>query len=108
MEIFKLSDMIKGWFVGDFEPVIHRTKECEVGIKTYIKGTIEPKHYHKKAIEITGIIKGKARINDILLGEGDLIVIKPFEEAEFEAIEDVTTVVFKSSSHIGDKFMVND
>lgn len=29
--------MTKGWFVGDFEPSILKTKNCEVGVKSYKK-----------------------------------------------------------------------
>ena len=106
MEKFKLSQMTKGWFVGDFEPSILKTKNCEVGVKSYKKGTLESAHYHKKAQEITVIIQGIARINSTILKTGDIILIKENEIAEFEAIEDVVTVVYKSKSIPNDKYIV--
>jgi len=106
MEIFKLNKMTKGWFVGDFEPSIIRTNSCEVGIKAYKKGTKELSHYHKASKEITAIIKGKAKINEHILFEGDIILIDENEVAQFEAIEDVITVVYKSKSLVNDKFLV--
>jgi quercetin dioxygenase-like cupin family protein len=108
MEIFKLSQMTKGWFVGDFEPSVIKTEKCEVGVKLYKKGAQEKAHFHKEAKEITVIIKGKAKINDTILSEGDIILIDTNETAQFEALEDVITVVYKSSSVSGDKYLVND
>lgn len=100
--------MTKGWFVGDFEPSIIRTKDCEVGVKSYKKGSIEEAHFHKQTHEVTLIIKGKAKINNLVLHEGDIILINPNEVAQFEALEDVITVVYKSSSVTGDKFLINE
>lgn len=100
--------MVKGWFVGDFEPSIIRTKDCEIGVKSYKKGTKEEAHFHKQTHEVTLIIKGMAKINNLVLHEGDIILINPNEVAQFEALEDVITVVYKSSSVAGDKFLVND
>ena len=64
MKKFKLDEMTKGWFVGDFEPVAIKTKDCEVGVKYYMAGTKEIAHYHSKAEELTVIISGKVRMND--------------------------------------------
>lgn len=106
MEIFKLSNMTNGWFVGDFEPSIYQTKNCEVAVKTYVKGSLEPKHFHKESKEITLIVDGSARLNEFLLKKGDIIMIEEGEIAEFEALENVTTVVFKSKSVKNDKFII--
>ena len=38
MKVGNLKDMVKGWFVGNFEPTAFRTNDCEVGIKAYAKG----------------------------------------------------------------------
>ena len=32
MDVYRLDDMVKGWFVGDFEPTALRTAACEVSV----------------------------------------------------------------------------
>ena len=51
MKTARLNDMIKGWFVGNFEPTLYRTNDCEVAVKRYLKGDCEKKHHHKIATE---------------------------------------------------------
>ena len=43
--------MVKGWFVGDFEPSVYKTKEFEVGYFTHKKGEKWPFHYHKNQLK---------------------------------------------------------
>ena len=38
MKTAKLTDMIKGWFVGNFEPTLLKTNDVEVAVKEYRKG----------------------------------------------------------------------
>lgn len=104
MKVFKLADMTKGWFVGDFAPTAVRTKVAEVAVKTYSAGALEKRHLHKIAEEVTLILHGQARMNDTRYDAGDIVVIEPGEAAEFEAITDVTTVVVKLPSVAGDKY----
>ena len=30
MKIFDINDMFKGWFIGDFDPAVVKTKEFEL------------------------------------------------------------------------------
>ena len=64
MKIAKLDDMIKGWFIGNFEPSLCKTNDVEVAVKKYNKGDFEDKHYHKIATEYTLIISGRVRMNN--------------------------------------------
>ena len=57
-----LDAMIGGWFVGDFEPSVIRTKDFEVAVKKYKAGDKEARHIHKVATELTVIISGKVLI----------------------------------------------
>ena len=41
MKTAKLEDMIKGWFVGNFEPTLLKTNDVEVAVKSYNKGYYE-------------------------------------------------------------------
>lgn len=105
MEVFALKDMIRGWFVGSFEPNVFRTNVAEVAIKEYKQGDYEEKHYHKIATEITAIISGKVKMNGDIYTKGDIIVINPGEATNFEAIEDTISVVVKLPGASNDKYL---
>jgi len=47
MKTAKLENMLKGWFIGNFEPTLLRTNGVEVAVKEYKKGDYEELHYHK-------------------------------------------------------------
>lgn len=106
MEKYKLDDMTKGWFVGDFEPSVIKTKNCEVGIKFYSSGTKENAHYHSKAEELTVVVSGQVRMNDSVFEAGDIVRVFKDEVVEFEALKDTITVVYKSASVAGDKHLI--
>jgi hypothetical protein len=105
MKKYQLNQMTKGWFVGDFSPTIIKTQAVEVGVKEYRKNDYEATHHHKVATEITVIVSGKVRMNGELYSAGDIIVIEPGEAADFEVLEDVTTVVVKYPGAQNDKYM---
>jgi quercetin dioxygenase-like cupin family protein len=99
--------MNKGWFVGDFVPSIIRTKDFEVALKSYSAGDTEDIHVHKIAQEVTLVVKGAIEMNDKTYFEGDIILIEPGEPTKFKSITDSTTVVVKTPSIVGDKFIAN-
>lgn len=105
MDIDKLSKMSKGWFVGDFSPTTLATKNVEVGVKQYLSGDKEIRHFHKVATEITLILKGKVKMNNVEFNEGDIIKIYPMESTDFEAINDSITVVVKCPGEVDDKYI---
>lgn len=107
MKIAKLEDMVKGWFVGNFDPTLIKTNDVEVAVKEYQKGDSEEKHYHKIATEITVIVSGKVRMNGIEYSKGDIIVIEPNEVTDFEALEDTVTTVVKYPGVKNDKYIFN-
>jgi quercetin dioxygenase-like cupin family protein len=104
MKLFKLSDMTKGWFVGNFSPAALQTNAAEVAVKTYPSGALEARHLHKVAVEITLIVSGRARMNESVYEAGDIVLIEPGDDTDFEALTDVTTVVVKVPSVSGDKY----
>ena len=103
---FNHKNFVKGWLVGDFKPALFKSKDIEVGVKYYEAGFKEKGHIHKISTEYTMIIKGKARINNTILEEGDGIEIKPFEVANFECILDCVTLVIKTPSSTSDKYLI--
>ncbi|MBT4122205.1 hypothetical protein HOE31_04630 [bacterium] len=105
MKVTKLDDMIKGWFVGNFEPTLINTNDVEVAVKSYNKGDAEDTHYHKIATEITVVVSGKVKMNDIIYNQGDIIVIEPNESTNFEALEDTVCTVVKYPGASDDKYL---
>ena len=106
MKTAKLQDMVKGWFIGNFNPSLLKTNDVEVGVKSYKKGDYEARHYHKIATEFTVIISGKVKMNGVEYGAGDIIVMQPNEATDFECLQDGTTnVVVKFPGANNDKYL---
>jgi quercetin dioxygenase-like cupin family protein len=104
MKTFKLKDMTRGWFVGDFDPTAYNTGKCEVAVQKFKEGDYEAKHVHKVATEITTIIEGRALMNGKEYRAGEVIVMEPGDATDFKALEDTTNVVVKVPSVPGDKY----
>lgn len=105
----KLQNMKGGWFIGNFDPSLFKTNDCEVAVKSYKKGDYEESHYHKVATEYTAIITGRVKMNGVEYGAGDIIVMQPNEDTDFECLEDGTTnVVVKIPGANNDKYLTKD
>lgn len=106
MQIFNLKNMKSGWFVGDFSPVVLKSKDFEVACKYYTKGQTARSHVHKVSREITLIVYGSVKMCGVILRGGDIISLEPGEVADFEALEDSATLVVKTPSVPGDKYFI--
>ena len=104
MEKYKIDSFLGGWFVGNFDPSLHRTDEVEVAIKPYKEGSREDRHHHRLATEYTAIVRGKAMMNNELYIEGDIVKINPYESTDFHALEDTLTLVVKIPGAKNDKY----
>jgi hypothetical protein len=104
-ETFTLDEMIRGWFVGNFEPTAFKTNHVEVGIQQYKSGDYEASHHHKVATEITVIQKGIVEMNGIRYSDGSIIKLDPGVSTDFRAITDATTVVVKIPGARNDKYL---
>jgi hypothetical protein len=105
MKTAKLEDMIKGWFIGNFDPSLIKTNDVEVGVKEYSAGDYEEFHHHRIATEVTVIVEGKVKMNGVEYQEGDIILIEPFEGTDFEALTKVKNVVIKFPGANDDKYI---
>ena len=105
MKHAKIDDMIKGWFVGDFEPSVARTGACEVAVKHYQAGDHEDTHHHRIATEITMIVSGEVQMLGRVWTAGDIVVIEPGEATDFKALTDATNVVVKLPGARDDKYI---
>jgi len=104
IEVYKLEDMVKGWFIGAFNPTLYSTSDVEVAVKKYKKGDHEESHYHKIATEFTVIISGEVEMNGTRYSDGDIIKISPGTPANFRSLTDATTVVVKIPGAGNDKY----
>lgn len=104
MKSAQLAQMVKGWFVGDFDPVVLRTSDVEVAVKNYRAGDHEACHYHKIATEITVLVSGEAEMAGGRWKGGDIVVLEPGEATDFRALTDVVSVVVKFPGAKDDKY----
>lgn len=106
MKKAQLKDMVKGWFVGGFEPTAFNTSSCEVGVKHYQAGDQEAAHYHKVATEVTMLLSGSVSMCGQIWSAGDIIVLEPGEITAFKALTDAMTVVVKVPGALDDKYVI--
>ena len=104
MKVYDSKEMVRGWFVGDFEPSVFRTKEFEVALLLHEKGEAWPVHYHKIATEINYLVSGKMILQGRELNAGDIFVIEPYEIADPQFLEDCQVICVKTPSVPGDKY----
>jgi hypothetical protein len=108
VNVHKLDGMVRGWFVGDFEPTLYRTSDVEVAVKVYVAGDREERHVHKVATELTAVVTGRVRMDGVELGPGDIAELLPGEPSDFLALTDATVVAVKLPAVAGDKYLVED
>ena len=104
MRTARLSDLKKGWFVGNFDPSLYKTDSVEAAVKLYKSGDHEETHHHRLATEITVIVSGRVKMNKIEYTAGDIIVLEPKEATDFLALEDTVTTVVKIPGASNDKY----
>jgi quercetin dioxygenase-like cupin family protein len=103
----KITDFIRGWFIGNFKPTVYKTNDVEVAYKIYKAGDKEKKHYHKIATEFSVVVKGIIEMNGRKYYKGDIIVMEPGDVADFSVIEDAENVVVKIPGANNDKYEVD-
>jgi hypothetical protein len=104
MRRHRLEDMVRGWFVGDFEPTAYRSSAVEIAIKHYVAGDAEPRHVHKVATELTAVVAGRVRMDGRELGAGDIVELSPGDPCDFLALTDAIVVAVKLPAVAGDKY----
>ena len=105
MKVSKLKDMRRGWFIGNFNPSLAKTNDCEVAVKSYRIDDYETSHFHKVATEYTVIIKGQVKMFNQIFSEGDIVVCEPGDVTDFTALTDAVNVVVKIPGVNDDKYI---
>ena len=106
VKVSELSDMHRGWFIGDFEPNVFRTKNFEVGYLKHSKGEKWDYHYHAKSKEINYLAKGSLKINGKEIHIGQVFVFEPYSVSVPEFLEDCEIVCVKVPSLPDDKIIL--
>lgn len=104
LTVAHLDQMVKGWFVGAFEPTAHRTDACEVSVRRYRAGDREGVHHHRVATELTVVVEGTVRMCGQVFGAGSIVTLAPNTATDFEAIDDTLCVVVKTPGALDDKY----
>jgi len=81
-----------GWYIGDFESALFKSKNIEVCYQTTEKGYTDP-HYHTKCTEILLVTRGKAILNEQKIKKGDIVIIDKGEVNDLLVITKKFTVV---------------
>lgn len=106
MKTARIEDMVRGWFVGAFNPTALHSDACEVAVRTYKAGESEALHMHKVATEVTMVLSGTVRMAGREWNAGDIIVLEPGEATDFEAVTDAVNVVVKVPGALNDKYLL--
>ena len=105
MDKLNLSNFIRGWFVGNFEPTLFKSEDLEVGVKFFLPGDREDSHKQIISTEITVICDGSVRVGKHFLEAGEVLIIYPGEFADFEAFSSGSLVCVKFPSLPNDKIL---
>jgi dTDP-glucose pyrophosphorylase len=70
-----LQGMVRGWFIGDFEPSLIRTAEFEVTILHFKKGERCAFHVHHEAVEYNHLVSGRLDFNGAIIEAGTTFII---------------------------------
>jgi len=93
-----------GWFIGDFDPSLLKTKNFECGVKFMKQGDVNPAHYHSESVEINYVCYGKVMFNDILFESDSIILIEKNECSEFKCVENCCLFIVRDGSNVRDKY----
>ena len=106
ISIFKLEDMYRGWFIGNFEPSVSKQETFEVGYLLHKKGEIWDTHYHNNIKEINLLVSGKMILNDITINKNEIFIIDSKTIASPIFLEDSYIVCVKIPCFKGDKIII--
>jgi hypothetical protein len=98
-----IDSFVRGWFIGDFEPSILRTKTWEVALLRHNKGEKWDFHYHAQADEVNVLLNGRMMLNGYEIRSRNVFTIPKKQIACPFFLEDCLILCIKTPSVIGDK-----
>jgi len=99
----RLEEFDRGFFIGDFEPSLMKTKKFEIALKQHKAGEDYAAHSQKRAYEYNLLVHGHMNIGKEVFNDGDIFVIAPGEVTTPVFHTDCTVVCVKVPSLPGDK-----
>ena len=106
MTISNIDNFKNGWFIGNFDPSLLKTKNFEVAVQFHPKGFIGLRHFHKRSTEYNYIVKGKMKLSGIEVSSGDIFIFHPNEISEAEFLKDTTLIIIRTPSDPTDKYLI--
>ncbi|SCY71446.1 WavE lipopolysaccharide synthesis family protein [Butyrivibrio sp. INlla14] len=97
-----LREMKKGYFIGDFEPNILRSKDVEICIRGASKYTLDAAYYRRNDKRVIYINQGKIDIDGRIFGKGDAIMFEPGEVINIFALTNVEMIAMNFPGTKGD------
>ena len=107
MKVANIKDFVNGWFVGDFEPSIFKTKDFEVSVKSHKKGEETLPHYHSSSDEINLIINGRLCVNGQNLKKGNFFIYERNDVSDVEFLTDALLLIVRIPSAPNDKVLID-
>jgi quercetin dioxygenase-like cupin family protein len=104
VKVNHIDAMTRGWIIGDFTPSILKTSQFEIGYLSHKKDEIWPAHVHNQADEYNILINGAMKLNNEILSQGDIFIIKKGMLAKAYFIEDCNIICIKCPSKPSDKY----
>lgn len=104
MIISNIKSFTNGWFIGNFEPSLLKTKDVEIAHHFYTKDYKGISHMHKIATEYNYIVSGRLIASGKNLGNGDIFVYEPNDISNVSFLEDTNIIIIKMPSIPGDKY----
>ncbi len=106
MEVVNLSSMLRGWFIGNFEPSVLKTNFLEVGVVTHKKGEEWREHYHTSSIEYNLLLDGIMTVNGTPINKNDIFIIDKNESSSPMFLTDCRILVIRIPDIRNDKVIV--
>ena len=103
---YKISEMTRGWCIGNFIPAVYRTTDFELGILSHKAGERWPFHIHDQIEEYNYLFKGKMLINGIVFSAGETFYFPKGHLACPLFLEDCIIVCVKVPSIPTDKRII--
>ena len=105
-DVWFVDSFVRGWFIGDFEPSIIRTKTWEVALLRHSKGEKWDFHYHAQADEVNVLLNGRMMLNGHEIRSRNVFTIPKKQIACPLFLEDCLILCIKTPSVIGDKICI--
>lgn len=105
-EFYNLNQFKRGWFIGNFQPSILRTREFEVSIISHKMNEETFPHFHRASTEINVVVQGTLMVNGHKIETGDIFVYHAFEVSNVRFLTDSVLCVVRVPSAPDDKVHV--